>query len=238
MFEDVNLYEDIISKIVVMLLIYLILNRALGNLRYRVRALIVFLFGITLSGAFLLAYFLDKNAGTIFIVQELDYFVYIIVNLIFAFGSIIFTFTKYRKNDFVKYKYEKTRYSDPTSTVHYKKFLYLVFEYKNEYLFKKTKETYSGINIALKNGNFHDVVISDFLKKHNSTDSIVTLYGEYTDNTKREVYYVYLINLDKQIDLKKHEYVFYSRIRFLDMADFDKELIFRVLIKEKFNIEK
>lgn len=231
-----NIYDDIISKVIVMILVYLILNRALGNLRYRLSALIVFIFGIVLGSIFIIAYILDLEAGVVR--NQYDYLVYIITNFVFAIASIIYAFTRYRKNDFVKYNYNQTRNYEPTSKVHYKKFLYLVFEYKNEYLFKKHKENYSGVNIALKKGNFHDVEINKLLKQHSAENSKVTLYGEYTDTQKKEIYYVYLINLDKSISIKKHEFIYYSKIRFIEMENFDKELVYRVLIKEKFNIEK
>lgn len=231
-----DIYQEIASKVVTMLLIYLILNRALSNIRHRKRALIVFIVGVLLGGAFLLAYKLDLDSDTMF--DKYDYLTYIAINFVFAILSIIYTFTRYRHNEFLKYNNDKTRYSEAISRVHYKKYLYLVFEYKNEYLLRKHKETYSGMNIDLKKGNFHDVEINSVLKRYGVEESNVTLYGEYADTTKKEIYYAYLINLNKSIEIKKYESVYYSKIRFLEMSDFDKEIIYRILIKDKFEIEK
>lgn len=231
-----DLFEEIASKVVTMLLIYLILNRALSNIRHRKRALIIFIVGVLLGGAFILAYKLDLDSDTMF--NKYDYLTYMVINFIFAIASIIYTFTRYKKNDFLKYNNDKSRYSESISRVHYKKYLYLVLEYKNEYLLRKHKETYSGMIIELKKGNFHDVEINSILKRYGVEGSNVTLYGEYVDTTKKEIHYAYLINLDKSIEIKKYESVYYSKIRFLEMSDFDKEIVYRVLIKDKFEIEK
>ena len=231
-----ELFEQIASKIVSMLLIYLLIHRALSNVRHRTRSLIIFIVGVFLGGAFLVAYKLDLDSDTMF--NKYDYFIYIMINFSFAIFSIIYTFTKYRKNQFLEYSNDKRRYSESISRVHYKKFLYLVFEYKNEYLLTKRKETYSGMNIELKKGKFHDIEINFILKRYGVDGSTVTLYGEYVDTKKKEIYYAYLINLNKSIEIKKYESVYYSKIRFLEMSDFDKEIVYRILIKDKFEIEK
>lgn len=230
------IFQSIISKVAVMLLIYLILNRALSNLRRRKKALIIFLIGISLSGLFFIAYIVDKNnPNNPF--EDYIYFTYIASNIFFGSAFLLFGIKGTRKNDFIKQNYIKQKDYSPTSRVHYKKFLYLVFEYKNEYLLKKDKETYSGMNLRLKKGEFHDVEIGNLLKKYNAIESKVTEYGEYVSTKNKEIFYVYLINLDRSIDIKKCEYIYYSKIRFLEMSDFDKEIIYRVLIKEKINIE-
>ena len=89
-----------------------------------------------------------------------------------------------------------------------------MFEYKNEYLFKKHKETYSGTNFRLKKGEFHDVEIGALLKSLVHKNSKVTEYGEYTNTKTKEIYYIYLINLDKEINIKNHEFVFILKLGF------------------------
>lgn len=231
-----DIIQSVVSKVAIMLLIYLIINRALSNLRKRKKAFIIFLVGIFLSGIFLIVYFIDKQNPTKSY-SDYVYFTYIITNFVFAIFYLIYGLTLYRKNEFINYNFSKRKDFVPTSRVHYKKFLYLVFEYKNEYLFKKHKETYSGTNFRLKKGEFHDVEIGALLKKFGAQNSKVTEYGEYTNTKTKEIYYIYLINLDKEINIKNHEFVFYSKIRFLEMSDFDKGIIYRVLINERIDIE-
>lgn len=230
-----NIFGDVIAKAIVMIVIYLIISNALDNLRFRTKALIIFFIGIVMGGIFYLAYYYDLQSDTM--ENQYTYFTLIGVNALTALYFLITTFTKYRRNEFDKYR-TKTKRVEPTSKVHYREFLYLVFEYKNEYLLKKHKEHYSGLNIRLKKGSFHDEEINSLLRKYDSMYAKVKLYGEYVDNKKKEIYYAYLINLNKAFDMKKFEWFNFSKIRFLEMHDFDKELIYRLLIKEKFNIEK
>jgi len=232
-----DIFQRIIVKVAIMLLIYLIINRALKDLRRRTRAIIIFMIGMLLGGLFLFAYFIDMQ-NTENPIPSYEYFTYIIANFVFAICSIIYGLTRYIRNEFRRQNYFKDKDYSPTSRVHYKKLLYMVFEHKNEYLLKKHKETYSGVNLPLKKGEFHDVAIGFFLKQHKVEKSKVTAYGQYTNTKTKEIYFIYLVNLDNSINLKKHEFVYYSKIRFLEMDDFDKQIIYRVLIKEKIDLEE
>ena len=232
-----DIFQSIITKVAILLLIYLILSRALSNVRRRTRGIIIFFVGLFLGGIFLFAYFIDsQNPNNV--IPEHEYFTYIIINLTFSIVFFIFALARFRKNEFTRHNYFKDNDYSPTSKVHYKKFLYLVFEYKNEYLLRKHKETYSGMNLALKKGEFHDVEIGSLLKQYNAINSKVTAYGQYTNTKSKEIYFAYLINLDKDISIKKYEFIYYSKIRFLEMNDFDKQIIYRVLIKEKIDLEQ
>lgn len=231
-----DIFEEVIKKIIFMAIIYLIINRALDNLSHRKKAVIIFFIGLTISGIFYLAYYLDFKNGQM--APEVYYLSYIGINLVIAFGTLIYNFIKYKKNKFDRYKYNRRTKIEPTSKVHFKEYLYLVFEYKNEYLFKKRKEIHSGLNFRLKKESFHDEEINSILRKHGADESVFNLVGKYTNNKTKEIHHVYLINLNVEINIRGCEFVQYSKVRFLEMNDFDKEIVYRVLIKEKFDIEK
>lgn len=231
----INVFSEIISKIIVMALIYLIINKAFNNFRYRTKYLILFIIGAIISGAFYLALVLDKGNHQ----QSIySYYTFIVVNAVVALHSLYKLIFKFRKNEFQKYSYNNTKKVERTSKALYKEFLYLLFEYKGEYLLKKTKQTYSGMKISLKRAYFHDEAISKVLSKYHCESKEVTMYGEYTDTKNKEIYYVYLISLTNDINPKKYEWFHFSKIRFLDLTDFDKEIIYRVLLKEKFEIKR
>ena len=231
-----DIYADIISKAVVVFFIYIILNRALSNLSYSKKYYILFFISLGISVLFYLAYLYDKNTNTIY--SPYRYFSYIGSSAIFALYSLIKTVGKTRKNQFKKYNHYSNKKVERISRAHYKEYLYLLFEYKGEYLLKQTKQTYSGMNIRLKKGKFHDEEIKRLVERYNGRISDVTMYGEYVDSKNKEVYYCYLITLDEEINLKKYKWYQFSRIRFLEFADFDKEIVDRLLLKDNFEINK
>jgi len=231
-----DIFVNIISKLLVLTILYAIIVKAMQPLRFRTKYLTLFFISLIFTLLFLCALIFDSKTNTISR-NKFNYYSYIAGNSFMGLYSLANLIFRFRKNDFLRYSSHEKKTIERVSKVHYKEFLYILFEHNEEYLLRKENEMYSGMNIGLKKDKFHDDVIKSLLNKYNVTAKEIIKYGKYTIKNKKEIYHVYQISINEQLQLKNYELVHYSKIMYLNLSDLDKELIFRVILNEKFDIE-
>lgn len=224
-----EIYDLIISKMLIMGLIYFIFNNALGRMKYKIKSIIILVFGIALAIGFYFAYRYD-------LIHEMyadkeDYFIYVIINIVYSLCFFIYYILI--KNPYAMKFSHKT-----TSKVYYKDYLYIVFKHEDNYLLTKKKEMYSGLNFPIKRTEFHDDVISKIINEAKISNYQIEKIGTYKMTLKKEIHTIYLIDLFENIIYKDFIQINKKEIMNLPMDNFDKEIIFRIIIGESINIEK
>lgn len=220
------------SSILVLGLIFFIFNRAIETSNYKRKAYYNLIFGI-----FIL---LILIAG--FIYDLTKYSINQLPLTYFSFPSVLILLTTYQFiSNFVKAnKYHHNFSTFKNNIPKEVNYLYILYKYEDFFLLSKIESNYTG-NITKfdKKVFFHDEMIDILIKRFNLDVFSKELIGTLRQNDKRNTnYYCYLIELNKLNGVESLNQINKYDITKIDMLPFDKNLIFRILVKDKFDIRK
>jgi len=221
---------EILYVSLVMGLVFFIFNSAIRNARFRIKGLINLIVGLTISLVFIVAFVIDYNGDGI-----LNYFnnlIYIVVTLIYSLGFSFYFFRYGKSNPFLNRKVETT------SKYYFKEFIYLVYRYKTDLYLVKNKNSYQGYIIKLKKTDFYDEIIREFNKKNQIvTNNDLKKLGTVTLKDKKQLYHCFIIDILEDLDIKGFEQINGYRVLDSSIDDFNKRIIYRLFLREAFEIE-
>ena len=228
-------YLPIVASLAIMGVLFLIVNGIISTYNYKKRAVIVLIFGLILTLVFSSVYIIDlklqENIDIDYITpNKMTYFSLIGASLLYTLILFI--------HFFKKGKYLRQNLTGRVKTILDKKeYLYLLYRYQDEIYLKK--ESNSGVVYKLGSKDFHDEVILKFANKFRTVVKVdnIEKIGEYTIKGKKDnVYYCYLITCDEKIESK--DYLPFDRreVIKLDFTDLDRQIIFRILLREEFDV--
>ena len=210
-------------------LLFFIVNGIITTINPKIRGAIHLTIGLVLTILFVLAYFLDNYIYTT------PYYP-LRIYIMFAGSSLLYTiiipttlFVKGNREGF-SFKRKKLIY-----TTNKNEFLYLVYKQGTQVFLKNKK----GIVLKIKKTSFVDQMIEKCNQKYKLTipEELIKKYGIVTiTSKKKEVYHCYVI--DVPTDLKDFGFTDYNKYELVHM-DFDyldKQIIFRLMIEEEFNV--
>ncbi|NLD27133.1 MAG: hypothetical protein GX661_07215 [Acholeplasmataceae bacterium] len=224
-----NVIYEIFSAILILGLLFYILNEALKNLKYKIRGLINLIVSLVLSVAVGVTLWLDYRGGSL--LQYYYYFVFIGVALIYGFAYAYYQ---------LKYVRRTSRLNKRIiSKYYFTDYLYVVYRFENNFYLQKNKDKYQGIVLKLGKSDFHDSMLLNLNKRLQISKRFdINKVGKYTERLKRKVYYCYVIDLLEQEDISGLEMINAYNLINVNQNDFDKEILYRIILGEVFDIEK
>lgn len=213
-------------------LIFFILNNVIKRLKTKTKAWINVGVGVALSGLFGLALVVDfPESG-----RDARLF-----NITFM-ASVFTIALSYALYYFISgYGFAFARTRDLESKFYYQEFVYLIFRHGNVFYLKKDKNGfYSGVVSKAKKSRFLEDVINELLQEMRVgiSASAVTKVGKLTFREPKEIYHCFYADGPVIDGLEGFEEVNAYEAATLPMRELDKEIIFRIIIREKFDIEK
>ena len=228
-----DIFKDIISKVVVFFLIYFIISRAFSNKSRKRKSIIIFIISIGFSLAFGATYLIDRKIG--YLAEGYTYLIYIIINLVVGISYLMYGFINNKHDKFIKYRKEEK--PEPVSVVHYKEVLYLIMAYNSEYYLLENDNYFSGIKIKANPNFFHDEIIDKYIKSITTAEYAISKRGKIIDRAEKIKVAIYKIDFYDYPNLK-FVGVNYQDIINLMMTEENKEIIFKVLVNETIDIER
>jgi hypothetical protein len=224
-----NLVTEILAAVFGIGLLYYIINGALKNIRYLTRGIVNLTVAFFLAGVFSFALWRDYRGDAW--LNYYIYFVFISVSLIYgaAYGYYLLRYVRgsRRLSKRVISKYYFTDY------------LYVVYRYENNIYLQKKKDKFQGLVFRLKKTDYHDSYLHSLnnkLKITGRTD--IYKIGKITDLRKRKVYFCYVITLFEKQEIINLESINAYQLINVNQDDFDKEILYRIILGEHFDIEK
>lgn len=220
---------EVISIVLGLGLVFFLLNKALKNTNYKVKGFTNITVGIILAIIFGIALWFDYRGGNI-ITLYYPYFLFIITTLAFGIG--------YGYN-YLIYKRGRSPLRKKTiSKYYFTDYIYMFYRYDNIIYLQNKKNKYFGLSFKLKPTDYHDSFIMDVNKKYNINSQInVQKIGKLTSKEKRKIYHCYVVNLFDDLDIKNLEKVNAYKLTDYQMDDFDKNLMFRMILRDQFDID-
>lgn len=230
--------------------IYFIVLRLCKYLNNKKRALVSFILGLILSIACVVGIVVDDIYPKITI-DTLFYYAYLIVSVLMMIiiPVVYLVRAKSRNERFRNYhqKIIKDKEKQAVKTIKDKEeYVFYLFKYDDKILLKKrninSHEMYYSETIKLDKILFHDEMINELLKKFNLSEDVISNYDMYgcallKDKLDKH-YYCYMIEIN-QINESFEDFEMvsvYDLFRY-EMDDFNKKIIFHLILKEKFDIE-
>ncbi len=221
-------YLPIIAALAIVGLLFLILSGIVSKYRYKARALVFLIFGLVLSLIFLGTYLIDVSMNKIQY-SLLHYYSFIGAPLLYTIILVPILFNKGRRH------YER---GIKVKTILDKKdVLYILYDY-NDCIYLNNH--HQGITYNLGKKDFHDDVIKKIANKYKSSikEENIEKIGEYIIKGKKDtIYHCYYAKLDKE--LVQNDYSLYNKVEVvnLNFNNLDRQIIFRILLKENFKVE-
>ncbi|HKM29330.1 MAG TPA: hypothetical protein VJZ51_01055 [Bacilli bacterium] len=209
-------------------LILFIINSIITTINSKVRGLIHLIIGISLTLLFALAYFLDTY---IFLVAYHPR-IYLMFGGTALLYTIMIPITLFRKGSREGFSFKRKISLGITDK---KEYVYLVYKQGSQ-VFLKNKQ---GIVLKMKKTSFVDQMIGDINRKYNLKvpEELIKKYGVLTIiNKKKEVYYCYLVDIN--VSLTNFGFSGYDKYVLvnMDLKRLDKQIIFRLMLEEEFNV--
>ncbi len=236
--------------------IFFVILRLYNSKNYLRMALASLITGLSLIILTILGIMFDSfREGALFVaysfIQPYYVFFNVAILLTFALSLTFFIMGKKRRQSFRSFPYKVKKTTKPIPTiVDEHEFVYVVFKRNDNYLLKKIKvsgEDYYTTLIEKLNNKifFHDEMIKHIIgqfglreESHNH-DVNYKLVGEVTKHEKIDNhYYCYVVNVE-EINDKLRDYVEinpYDLINY-QMNDFDKQILYHIILKDYFKIE-
>lgn len=209
-------------------LMLFIINGIITTVNPKVRGLIHLIIGIVLTLLFSLAYFLDTYI-LLLAYHPRIYLMFGGTALLYTLMIPITLFIKGSREGFSFKRKISMRTTDK------KEYIYLVYKQGSQ-VFLKNKQ---GIILKMKKISFVDQMIADVNKKFNIKvpDELIKKYGVLTIiNKKKEVYYCYLVDISVSLtNFGFNDYDKYELVN-IDLKRLDKQIIFRLMLEEEFNV--
>ena len=232
--------------------IYFVIIRLFNNFNNIKKALVALVVGIVLTLIIVIGILID-NYNLQFNLKNLWYYSFLIVNILMmiTIPTVLYFVGKSRHQQFRNYhiKIVKEKQKVIPTIKEKEEYVYYVFKCKDHYLLKKkmldSNEIYYSETVKLNKILFHDEMIKELINKYNlcefNPDNVLSAnqIGEALVKGKKDKhYYCYLIELnDKVKSLEDYEMISaYDLFRY-NMEDFDKKILFHMILKETFKIE-
>lgn len=220
----------ILSPILGIGLIFFILNNALKNIRYKRRGITHLMLGFFLAGVFLFAFFRDYKGGPW--INYYQYYLFILAPLVYGVSFAYYYLIHMRGRSIIRKKKNLSKY-------YFKDYLYLIYRYENDICLVKKKEKYRGLIFKLKHGELHDSFIYNQNRKLGINCRIdAKRIGKVTYKEQRRTYHCYQVSLLEEQTIERLECVNAYQLVNMPMDEFDKEILYRMIIGEPFDLDK
>ena len=219
--------QYVLASILGIGLIFLIINQAIGGLRYKIRALINLIIGFILVGLFTVSFFYEYENGELW--KYYPHYLYIGSSLIYSVSFALHFFNvKGLRPDKKKIILSKS---------YYQEYLFLLYRYKNDIFLVKEKENYKGFILKLKKTDFHDEIIRSINRKNKLVMEFedIEKTGTITIIKDKQIYHCYSIDLKNDSEIKGLTRVNGFRLIYQDVDDFNKQIIARLMLRKKFD---
>ncbi|MGB3997372.1 MAG: hypothetical protein WBL36_02780 [Bacilli bacterium] len=227
-----DIIYPIIKSALGMGLIFFILNKAIKMLKIISKAWINIsvglLFAIVFGLSLLVDYRNDNRDGLFFNIMFLAF------ALVFAISYALYYFISRYGNIFASGRNLESKH-------YYRDFVYLVYRHGNLLYLKKDKSGfYGGVVSRAKKSRFLEDVIDDLIKETrvNISPGEINRLGKITIKNRKAIYHCFYAKIPAVIDLNGFEEINVYDAAQYPMKELDKEIIYRVIINEKFDIEK
>jgi hypothetical protein len=118
-------------------------------------------------------------------------------------------------------------------------YLYIVYRYENDICLLKKKDKYCGLIFKIKAGEFHDSFIYKQNRKLGINSRIDSKkIGKVTFREKRKTYHCYQIRLFEEQTIERLECVNAYQLVNMPMDEFDREILYRMILGEPFDLDK
>lgn len=125
------------------------------------------------------------------------------------------------------------------SKYYFTEYLYIIYRHENDICLKNRKEKYHGLVYRLKNNEYHDSFIHKLNQRLKVTGKIeINKLGKVTYKSKRKTYFCYEITVYDSQEIKNLESVNAYQLVNLPLEQFDKEILYRLILREPFDIDK
>lgn len=228
----IDVFKDFISTTLVLGLIFFIVNGIIKTSNIRMRALVFLLFGISLFLIFLISLIIDYEGGNLLKYYS-KHLLYIFSSLLIALFVSIPMFITANKN--------YIRLRNPIKSkvnYHEKEYLYIIYKYNDHIILEDKNGKYSGIISLMKNSYFHDESLKKYNNKLGINDYTANMLGTVNvKGKKNNLYYCYLVNINNNISNSKFKEINQYQLLSLNIDDFNKQVLLRMMIGEKFELE-
>lgn len=232
--------------------IYFVVIRLFTNFNHLKKSLVALIVGLVQTAIIVIAIILDGFNYPLDL-THLWYYAFLIVSvlLMIVIPIIYLAIGKSRHQRFRNYHLKiKKQQEKVVPTIKEKdEYVYYVFKCKEHYLLKSKvvegNKLYYSEQEKLNKIIFHDEMINNLIEKYqlnvfNKENVILTeQIGEVLVKGKKDKhFYCYLIEIEESVDtLNEYEMISaYDLFRY-NMEDFDKKILFHIILKEKFKIE-
>lgn len=209
-------------------LIFFIVNGIITTINPKIRGFIHLIIGVVLTLLFTMAYVLDN-------------YVYLVayyprIYIMFAGSSLLYTIfiptTLFIKGSREGFNFKKKKLVYTTNKIEY---LYVVYKFGTQVFLKNKK----GIVLKMKKTSFVDQMMEDINQKFKLEvpEELIKKYGVVTiTGKKKDVYHCYLVDIN--VSLNEFGFIGYNKYELvnIDFSYLDKQIIFRLMLEEEFNI--
>jgi hypothetical protein len=220
---------QILTAVLSIGLVFFIINGATKNTRYKTRGMVFLSLGFLISGVFIFAFFRDYKGGNWF--SYYKYYLFILMPLIYGISFAYYYCIHMRGRQIIK-KRNLNKY-------YFTDYLYIIYRYGNDICLEKKKDKYQGLVYRLKSGDFHDSFIHNLNRRLKITVRYdINKIGKVTYKSKRRTLYCYEIKLLEKQDISRLECINAYQLVNMPMAEFDKEILYRLVLGEPFDLDK
>ncbi|MCK9536567.1 MAG: hypothetical protein M0R05_03075 [Bacilli bacterium] len=213
-------------------LVFFILNSAIKTSKTKNKVWINLIVGLFLTSVFTIAFFVDYHDEPI--LNSLSNLLFIGFSFLYALSCSLYYFIIGYGNPFTSSRQLESKF-------YYQEFLYLLYRNGNDLYLKKDKNgNYSGIVVKGKKTRFLEDILNDTNKQMqlNVTSDNVTKIGKLTIKNQKEIYHCFSIEISTISDNKGLEKINAYQALNYQMTQLDKEILYRMIIKNNFDIER
>jgi|SRR5690554_483771 len=226
---------NLLKFLVISGLIFFIVHNAFNTRNYKRKALIFLLTGLVLLIGMFIAHLVDRYYFN-YSVFGLSYYAFPLAVLLLTIITVTISLVMAKKyhHGFSRKPYLKRDKSSEN-------YLYTIYKYRDHYYLKLKKDLYSGDVVKFKKDIlFHDQMIDFRIQSLGLSVESADLIGKVNGKDKKKEYnfYCYLVELNGETEsLKDFEKIDMFAIQRVKALDFDKNIILRIIIKEKFDVK-
>ena len=231
--------------------IHFVVLRLCSNINNVKRALVSLIVGAIETIVIVIGILADNYRLPFF--DNLYYYAFLIVSvlLMIVVPIINFAIGKSRHQQFRNYhiKIVKEKQKEKPTIRDKEEYVYYIFKYNDYVLLKKKvnggKNYYYGESIKLDKIIFHDEMVNEIINKYKleeyNEENVISAnqIGEALKVGKKDKhYYCYMIEINDLVSaLGEFELVSVYELFRYDLEDFDKQIIFNLILREPFKIE-
>jgi len=160
------------------------------------------------------------------------YYLFMLMPLVYGLGLAYYFLLHMRGRPLITSKRTVSKY-------YFTDYLYIIYRHDNDICLEEKKEKYRGLVYKLKHGSFHESFIHNLNRKLQVKGRAeVEKVGKVTYRAKKKTYHCYQVRLFENQEIKNLSCVNAYQLVNMPMDDFDKEILFRMIIGEYFTLDK